>query len=554
MTNRVHPGERASRGGWLAIPLALCFIFVGSARIVSTYRQLSVTEDEPEHFACGLEYLSEHRICGGAEHPPLERAAAALLPFAGGARHGGIRDPRTLLRDRMRESGDPWRFIARMRAGVLPFFIIAALVVFFASRRLFGAVAAVVSTALFTLIPTVLAHAGLATTDIAVTATLPAAFFLLVWWAGSPSWKRALPLGAATGLAVLSKFTTFVYLPAAAAFALAIYIATARPDRSSLRRLALDRAPTFGLAVGVGALVIWAGYLFSFGPVSGWPVGFKLPAPELFDAIHTAAHHAQSGHSGYLLGEFRTTGWWYFFPVALGVKTPIALLVLAGVGVLAGIGRQRDGGLLPAALCLGVLLPAMFSHVTIGVRHVLPAYVGLSMLGGLGAIRLIRLLGHVPGIAAVALLTGWMAYSGAQAHPDYLAYFNEFAADQPDHFLLDSDLDWGQGMVLLGRRLHELGAASVCLDLWQSKFATPEILAGMYGLAPIRPPDPIAPDPGWHAVGLTQYHLLPGGGEYHQMDPGLRTMGFEVPWYQRIRLMDRTGGYGLFLISPGSAR
>jgi hypothetical protein len=536
----------------LALPLALCLILAGSARIVSTYRQLSVTKDEPEHFECGLEYLSEHHICQGAEHPPLERAASAFLPFAGGARTGGSHDLRVVLREKMRESGDPWGFIARMRAGVLPFFVLAALVVFFAARWLFGAPAALASTALFTMVPPVLAHAGLATTDIAVTATLPAAFFLLAWWSASPSWQRALAAGGATGLAVLSKFTTFVCLPACAAIAAAIYIAVARPDRTRLRRLALDRAPTFGLAVAMGALVIWAGYLFSFGPVSGGPSGLRVPAPELFSAMHLAALHGQAGHSGYLLGQFRSSGWWYFFPVALGVKTPIALLILAAIGLAASAGLRRDGGLLPAAFCLGILLPAMSSHVTIGVRHVLPVYVGLSMLGGLAAVRLVRWLGAVPGTAAVAVLIGWMAYSGAQSHPDYLGYFNEFAADRPDHFLVDSDLDWEQGMVLLGRRLRELGAPAVSLDFWHSNFATSEILTGLYGLPRLQPADPATPLPGWHAVSLTEMHLLPGGGEYRQMDPSLRALGLELPWYQRIRLMDRAGGYGLFLVPDAS--
>jgi hypothetical protein len=535
---------------WLVLAVALCCILAGSARIVSTYRQLSITRDEPEHFACGLEYLSEHRICPDAEHPPLERTAAAVLPFAAGARSGDFRDASGVLRDRLRESGDAWGFIARMRAGVLPFFLLAAFVVFFGARWLFGAQTALIATALFTLVPPVLAHAGLATTDIAVTATLPAAFFLLAWWADSPSWLRAIAAGAATGLAVLSKFTTFVCLPACLGIAAAMYLVAVRPDRSRLRRLVLDRVPSFGLAVATGVLVIWAGYLFSFGPVPGWPSWLRVPAPELFSAMRIGAHHAQEGHSGYLLGEFGSTGWWYFFPVALTVKTPIALLILAAMGVAAIAGR-RGNALLPLALCLGVLLPAMFSRITIGVRHVLPVYAGLSILGGLGAVRLIRWLGRMPGLIALAALTGWLAYSGAQVHPNYLGYFNEFAADEPDHFLLDSDLDWGQGLVLLGHRLHDVGATSVSLDFWSNSFATPEILTGLYGFPTLAPEDSKTPAPGWHAIGLTEMHLLTGGGEYRETDPSLRAMGYELPWYQRFRLEDRAGGFGLFRIPAG---
>ena len=47
--------------------------------------------------------------------------------------------------------------------------------------------------------------------------------------------------------------------------------------------------------------------------------------------------------------------------------------------------------------------------------------------------------------------------SGAWNHPDYLAYFNELAGDEPERILADSDLDWGQDMLRLSARLREVG-------------------------------------------------------------------------------------------------
>ena len=58
-----------------------------------------------------------------------------------------------------------------------------------------------------------------------------------------------------------------------------------------------------------------------------------LPAPEFFDGIRAAMFHNQNGHPAYLLGQFGTHGWWYYFPVALAVKTPLAFLALLGLGV-----------------------------------------------------------------------------------------------------------------------------------------------------------------------------------------------------------------------------
>jgi len=67
-----------------------------------------------------------------------------------------------------------------------------------------------------------------------------------------------------------------------------------------------------------------------------------------------------------------------------------------------------------------------------------------------------------PKLAWLALaLPLWMIVSGAFSHPDYLAYFNEFAGSEPERIIVDSDLDWNQSTKALARRLKELGATEV---------------------------------------------------------------------------------------------
>jgi hypothetical protein len=45
--------------------------------------------------------------------------------------------------------------------------------------------------------------------------------------------------------------------------------------------------------------------------------------------------------------------------------------------------------------------------------------------------------------------------SSLRAHPDYLAYFNEFGGKDPSRLLVISDLDWGQDLTRLATYLHE---------------------------------------------------------------------------------------------------
>jgi hypothetical protein len=177
--------------------------------------------------------------------------------------------------------------------------------------------------------------------------------------------------------------------------------------------------------------------------------------------------HNDSGHLSFLLGQLRTTGWWYFYLVALAAKTPLPLLATGpvGMGILAREGWQaRDGWrLAPALLFLTVLLFASgFSHINIGIRHVLVLYPFLA-LGGAHAIVLawrklrsmtLRPLAMV-GSALVVGLVGWQVLTLWTAHPDYLPYFNEAVA-HPDRVLVDSDLDWGQDLRRLEWRAAEI--------------------------------------------------------------------------------------------------
>src|ERR1041384_1271842 len=99
---------------------------------------------------------------------------------------------------------------------------------------------------------------------------------------------------------------------------------------------------------------------------------------------------------------------------------------------------------MPLAFSLGVLVPAMTSPVNYGVRHVLPIYLGFSLIAARGVLQMMEWARSrkLWGVAALALGV-WIVVSGASHHPDYLAYTNEFVASHPENVMVDSDLDWG---------------------------------------------------------------------------------------------------------------
>src|SRR5208283_4828921 len=113
--------------------------------------------------------------------------------------------------------------LALARMGILPFFVIACAVLWSWSRRLFGTGVALASTLLFTMLPPILAHSGLATTDMACAAFVFASIYAFSRWLERSAWPQSLLLGVSTALAVLSKFSSLVFLPACMLTALLLY-------------------------------------------------------------------------------------------------------------------------------------------------------------------------------------------------------------------------------------------------------------------------------------------------------------------------------------------
>jgi hypothetical protein len=478
--------------------VAVALVLLASIRIIATYTVFNHTYDEPAHIACGMEWLDKGVYRWEPQHPPLARVATALGPYLLGTRCQNT--PNVDLASMTKEGlailyyGHHYDLtLALARLGILPFFWIACLVVYWWGRRYFSAAVAVMAVFLFSFLPPILAHAGLATTDMPLTAFLGAAFLSALIWVEQPTPGHAALFGVSTGLAMLSKFSTLVFFPAGVGLALAWYYVTERPKLDWLWSAAKKRIPSLGLAVLIACLLIWAGYRFSFR---------KVPAPELFQGIQDVMRHNAEGHPSFLLGERSNTGFWYFYPVVVAVKTPIAFLLLLTAGVAFAVRRRewfRRAGP-PLAFSAGIVAVGLFTHINIGVRHILPVYVGFSVLAAAAAMRLLELGRARKWIQiALAALAIWLAASSLLSHPDYLAYFNEFAGGEPQNILVDSDLDWGQDIKRLSARLHEAGAQQLTwvplqVTEFEKEFGFPPIDMHM---------DVVNPSPGWNAVSMT---------------------------------------------------
>jgi hypothetical protein len=523
--------------------VAACLV-LGMARIVSTYPVFTQTWDEPAHVAAGMQWLDQGRYTYEPLHPPLARVMVALGPRLAGIRSAGHENV-WLEGNSILYAGDAYeRNLSLARLGVLPFFVLAGLVVFAWTRRVATSLTAVAAVLLFSTLPPVLAHAGIATTDLAVAATVAWAAYALTLWLSGPTRGRSLILGLACGAAFLSKFSALLFLPAATVVILLCRRGGAREGSG-----VAGSSRTSGLRFALLALLltVWAGYQFELGPllparpdasepqpeslgvierVAAAPV---FPAPPFFEGLGELAAKNRAGHKAYLLGEVRHTGWWYFFPVALGVKTPIAFLLLCAAGVLAAwraSPSSRRALIEPAAIAFAILLVCLPGRINIGLRHVLPVYPFLSITAAIGLAALVRArwAASAGPIVAAALLV-WHLVSSAAAHPDYLAYFNAFGGARPEEILVDSDLDNGQDLARLADTLRARGIDTV----WMAYAGSATVAE--HDLPEIRWLEPHRPERGWIAASLYSIKLGSLGKPGHD----------DFAWLERHRPVARVG-------------
>ena len=491
----------------IALAVAI-FVVLALVRIAATHRVFNATVDEPFHISSGVQIYQELNYDGNFQNPPLAPAAIGILPYLNGLRLGPPADGSKARRVDLGLNEEYWRNISLARMGNIVFLPVLALVVYVWAARLHGEMAGLAAAALATFSPNLLAHAGLATTDFAAAATLPAAGYALCRWAESPRTRNGFIAALLCGLAIGTKFTAIGLLPLFAAVA---FVAFRGRSVFGKRCWNLGNAArTAGsvlLFLAVTGAVVWALYGFDFRPLrdaSMRPyaridrlfapgtalndIGYRIaelpvPAAGFIDGFSRFSTYLGAGHARFhggttrqfLLGEVDSDrGWWYYFPLALALKTTLPFLLIAGLSLIRvlrrGVGKLTPAEICPITFAALVLLGSLFSSVNIGIRHILPIYPLAAIFASQvfafsdGAFR----YGRRTIVAGAALLLAHGAES-ALAHPDYLAYFNQIARGKEHLFLADSNLDWGQDAARLARyaadhRIRPLHVALISPD------------------------------------------------------------------------------------------
>ncbi len=474
---------RAQSQIWPAVAVLATVIAI--VRIAMTIPVFNNTVDEPFSVSSAVALYDVHKHVYGVEHPPLSRLVAGLPLYLSGVHLPLHYRTRTIQNELttceaggailLNSSLGYRQILDRARGAMLIFPALTLLYLYLLGRWLAGPVVAALAVVFFSLDPTLLGHGMWICTDVAAAAGFLAAIYHGSRWIIYRGRGRAVAAGLAVGLAIACKFSCVAVIPALAGVWIArawpAWVARLKGDPRATQ-LAFPSVKQVALACGVAFFSLWATYLFDIGrmedqarfaPDSEWrlvPAWIKrtpMPMPSFGVGVLWLAGHSRSGHPAYLNGELSRHGWWYYFPEAIALKSPmgfLAALLLAAV-VFAFVRAARPRRSLPLIIGTALfLLACMTGKIDIGIRHVLPvlALIYLLVCWQLARTRLMTGLICCIGLAALE--------SGA-AHPDYLSYFNLVAGgpEGGDRFLADSNLDWGQDIARLADWLHSAEAS-----------------------------------------------------------------------------------------------
>ncbi len=356
---------------------------------VASFTRTSATWDEPQHLMTGYLALKHGDYRLDPEHPPFVRMWAALP----------LRNRTDIKVDtQVIDKVDPLQWVdllqfqythvilyqmnnadsllypARFMIALLG--VVLGILLFCWANEWLGFWPAVVGLGCYAIEPNIQAHSSLVTTDFGITCFLfGSAYFL---WRTS----RCLSVGNLVGLvafcalAAVSKFSAVVLGPIVV-IALAVRAFQSTPW--ACRMGSLRELPTRFGRVGASAAIIllitlicwgsiWAAYRFRYLPsdTPGWRYDFedneilraRTPAiatvvhwidsrhllPNAFSEGFLLGQSKAQGRETYLAGEFSEKGWWYFFPVAFLIKTPVSLVVLFLGGLIACVRGGKNRG------------------------------------------------------------------------------------------------------------------------------------------------------------------------------------------------------------------
>ena len=477
-------------------------------------RRESQTWDEANHIFAGYRTWTDGDFGLNPEHPPLVKLLATI-PLLRAQLKNPVLEERYFKEDaflRGKEflyQNDADKILARTRTAAAVLTLLTALVVFLATREMFGRGAAFVALTLLTFDPNLLAHGALITNDVGFACFMLLSVYTFYRFVKSPAALRLVVAGASVGLALAVKHTGVLIVPILFLLALSEILRNVfASDREKITRHALKTLGSLVLIMLIGWVVLWSFYRFRYDarphglqlnpplaeyvkglePHEAWPISTMarlriLPESYLYGLVDIKL--TANYYTSYVLGKVYAHSVWFYFPVTFLIKSTVGVLALSLLSLAVVVSGRLSRGreilflLVPPGVYLAVALTA---GMNIGVRHVLIVYVFVYVLIGGAAWALIRRSRRWAYVVGALLLLH--LGSSLMAFPNYIAYGNELwgGPSQTYRYLSDSNADWGQQLKSVKQYLDQRGVK----DCWFVYFAEGVAEPSYYGI-PCKP-------------------------------------------------------------------
>jgi hypothetical protein len=379
-------------------------------------RDNSITWDEDDHIYAGFMSWKHADFGLNPEHPPLVKLVAALpllnLPLKMPALQNRFFKLEAFLggKDFLFQN-DANRMLLRARLAASLFTLLLAVLVFLAAREMFGLGAGFIALALLAFDPNFIAHGAVVGTDMGLSCFMFASVYAFYRYVKAPSAWRMVLVGIAAGLALASKHTGILVFPMLLLLALTEILmrdqAVGNPAAVLKRNRLWKLAGALVIIAAISVGILWAFYGFRYEaradhlqinpPFASFLNGLSRPRdihlistvgrwhllPESYLYGLADVRIMSDFYSSYLLGTTYPHGVWFYFPAAIAIKSTLTFLLLLALTICAIVTRRLTGRreilflTIPPAFHL---LVAMGAGMNIGVRHILPVYVFLSVL------------------------------------------------------------------------------------------------------------------------------------------------------------------------------
>lgn len=503
-------------------PISACIAVVTAVHILLLLYLAMVQSpniDELAHLSSGLAFWQFGLNEPYCVNPPFVKCLCSLPMLAMQYEHlwadfGSLPHPRPefVLAEHFVEShADRWCvFLIAGRLILLPFSLLALLILRRWSNELYGRRASLLAHALWCFCPNVLTWFSVITTDGVATAAGLASSYAFWKWLKAPHWRHAILAGILLGFALLTKLTWIVLFIVWPILWLVYAFPLRRAGRSCVSSMC-----SLCCILSIGWYVLNAAYSFdgTFTQLSQYAfysrilsgkdgtIELKSPAnrfsgtllgcvPVPLPADYVRGVDLQkadfdAGRRSFLLGTWRNGGWYGYYIVGLLAKIPASTWLLAVILC----SKRSTHCSLRECLCLRCnllrwcacrqLLPVAAPLIAViclvssqsgfseHFRYILPSvpfiYILLSQVASYRG----TVARHVSAI--VIALVVWSSVSSLSAYPHMVSYFNE-AVGGPfngHRIMLGSAFSWTQDHFFIKRwldRHEDIGAPYLLLE------------------------------------------------------------------------------------------